>query len=144
MKFLQTRDHQYWYRCLTDLIFLIAKYFWKISTHFFYDYLINSRTDMNTACVGVKKHFWVEQFFKLCCLINIDIIKSKNLILVDRVAKEFEELRFDFFIFNIQSIEDKVEFPNFLDFKVLNQKFPVFVYLVDQFEVWLHQVGHFW
>ena len=57
---------------------------------------------------------------------------------MDGVTKVLKKLRFNFLIFDIESIEDKVEFPNFLYFKVFHKEFPIFVDLVYQVEVWLH------
>ena len=142
MNFPKTRSHHYIQRGLDDFIILISKHPLEVSTDTLYDWFVLTVIYVDTTHILFENHFWNEQTTLFCCFVYVQTLKCKYFILVDRLPKFFKKLRFDLLIPDIQSITNKEKLPNFLNFEIFCNTFPIVIYLLNQIKSWLNHSDH--
>lgn len=61
---------------------------------------------------------------------------------MDRLAEFFNQLGFELLISEVESIASKHKFPNFLDFKIVSNTFPIIVDFLNKLKIRFQHAYH--
>lgn len=114
----------------------------EISTHTLDDWFILAAIDMDSADILLEYHLRHEEPAFFGSFVNVQTLKAKKFLLVDRLPEFLQQMRFYFFISDIESITEKVEFPYFLNIEVFGNILPTLVHFLNEFKSWRYHCDH--